>query len=158
MPMSDMTITYLADAPESIPVLAQWLHDEWDHMYVGATIETRTRRLESLRNRDVVPLGIVARANAETLGIASLIHSDMETHPELTPWLASVYVGAPFRGQGIGRALVTRLTEEAKRLGFSTIYLWTDKEEHFYASMNWRLLSREEYKNKSVSVMSYSFP
>lgn len=150
-----MEISYLADAPEHLPVMARWLHDEWDHMYPNATLETRTKRLEAQLNRDAVPLAVVAHRGNETIGSASLIASDMDTHPELTPWLASVFVIPAFRGQGAGRRLIARIMEECGKLGFEKFYLWTDKEEQLYASMGWELEFREEYKNQLASVMSY---
>ena len=37
----------------------------------------------------------VATCEQTVIGTASLIECDMETHPEWSPWLASVYVAAP---------------------------------------------------------------
>ncbi len=154
---TDFRISFLADRQECLPVLAQWLHDEWDHMYPGATLATRTARLEGLLNRDRLPLAVVAHRDGGALGTASLIVCDMATHPELTPWLASVFVGTEFRRQGVGQALVARIMAECRRLGYPRCYLWTDKEEQFYQAMGWTREFCEQYKNQPVSVMSYSF-
>ena len=69
------------------------------------------------------------------VGSASLIAQDMDTRPELSPWLASVYVAAEHRRQGIGSALVRRVAQEAAALGVETLYLFTPDQEHFYARL-----------------------
>jgi hypothetical protein len=80
-----MQIEYLADHPEAVPVLAQWLHEEWGHLRPGDSLEKRRGRLESWSNRDRIPLTVVGLEDENVLGSASLIAHDMETRMELTP-------------------------------------------------------------------------
>ncbi len=46
---------------------------------------------------------------------------------------------------------------ECRRLGYEKFYLWTDKEEKFYAAIGWKLLFREQYRGEKIGVMSYTF-
>lgn len=153
--MPDYTIDYLADRQEFVEELAQWLHDEWDGLYPGATLETRIAKVRNHLNRDSLPLAVVAFDESGPLGTASLIVSDMEHRPELTPWLASVLVTPKSRGRGIGSALIRRIIEECRGLGVGKAYLWTDKEERLYSKLGWNLDFREQYKDRQVSVMHY---
>lgn len=151
--MTDIQLGYLADHPDFIPTLAQWLHNEWGYLYPGATLATRTERMKSLMNRERMPLAVTAFDASGPLGTASLVADDMESHPELTPWLASVFVGPEARRRGIGAMLVERIIEECRKLGFPRCYLWTGEEETFYAARGWTLAFREPFKDKLASVM-----
>lgn len=155
--MADIEIRYLADQPEYLPQLAQWLHDEWDHMYPGATLETRTMRLRNQMRRGVIPLTIVAHTEGMAVGTASLIASDLEDRPDLTPWLASVFVSPEFRNRGIGGKLVRAILGEADRLDLAEFYLWTDKEAEFYKTLGWETMFEREYKNEQITVMRHVF-
>ena len=80
----------------------------------------------------------------------------MDTRPELSPWLASVYVAADHRRQGIGSALVRRVAEEAASLGVEALYLFTPDQERFYARLGWTVLERCTYRGYPQVVMTLS--
>ena len=130
-----MTIEYLADYPDAFPILAEWQHREWGHLRAGDTVEKRRSRLEGYSNRDRIPLTVVALDGSEVLGSASLVPHDMETRMELTPWLAGVFVGEPYRRRGIGAELVRRIMLEAGKLDVPLLYLYTVHSEKFWVAM-----------------------
>lgn len=148
-----MTIEYLADRPQTIPTLAHWQHDEWGYLRPGDTVEKRIKRFASLRNRDRIPMTVVALDNDVVLGSASLIAHDMETRMELTPWLAGVYVGEQFRRRGIAAQLVQRIMAEAKQLRVPQLYLYTVDSERLYAGLGWRLQEKTVYREEDVAIM-----
>lgn len=150
-----MTIEYLADHPSALPILAEWLHREWGHLRPGDTVEARRARLEGWCNRDRIPLTVVALDDGEVLGSASLIPHDMETRMELTPWMAGVFVGEPYRRKGIGAELVRRIMVEAGKLDVPLLYLYTVHSEKFYAALGWTLMERTNYREQKVVIMTY---
>ena len=77
----------------------------------------------------------------------------MDTRPELTPWLAGVYVEPFARGRGIGTCLVTRIEAEAHRLGFRSIHLVTFDKADYYAKRGWLEVERTTYRTEPVVVM-----
>jgi N-acetylglutamate synthase-like GNAT family acetyltransferase len=88
-----------------------------------------------------------------------LLEEDMETHKQLSPWLASLFVAGNRRREGIGAALVGRLIEEARALGVQRLYLYTPSEEKFYSRRGWSVLERTEYAGKPAVIMEYNlFP
>ena len=151
-----MTIEYLADHPEAVPILAQWQHAEWGHLRPGDTAEKRTVRLQGYCNRDRIPLTVVGLDEGEVLGSASLILHDMETRMELTPWLAAVFVGESYRQKGIGAELVRRITMEAGKLDIPLLYLYTVHSERFYGALGWVLHERARYREQKVVIMTYA--
>lgn len=154
--MNELHIDFLADCPEYLPALAGWLHGEWGHLYPGATLETRTRALENQMRRGEIPSTLVAHQNGIPMGTASLIASDLGTRPDMTPWLASVFVPAQCRKRGIAAQLVAAVSDAAGKLGFDRYYLWTDKEMAYYAKMGWKPLFEEQYLGKHITVMQYA--
>jgi GNAT superfamily N-acetyltransferase len=152
------TIENLADHPDALPILAQWQHAEWGDLREGDTLEKRTTRLKGVCNRNRIPLTVVAREGTKVFGSASLVLHDMETRMELTPWLAGVFVGEPYRRKGIGAALVRRIVNEASRLDVRRLYLYTVHSERLYSALGWMLYERTRYRDRDVVIMTYDPP
>jgi GNAT superfamily N-acetyltransferase len=159
-----MQINYLADHPDFIPTLARWHHEQWKHLSPGDSVEERTARLRAHLSIGQIPTTFVAispadgpgseRDRTQILGSASLIAQDMDTHPELSPWLASVFVAPQYRGQGIGTALVRRVILEAETLGVARLYLFTTPDKNgFYARLGWSLIESTRYRGYQQIVM-----
>lgn len=155
-PVLSVSIDYLADHPEFIPVLARWHHGEWSALNPGDTVEKRIARLQRHLGRSQVPTTFVALSEGELVGSASLVEHDMDTRMEFFPWLASVYVTPEFRNRGVGSSLVQRVVEEAKVLGFRTLYLFTPDRESFYVRLGWSLLEHTKYRGCLVTLMELS--
>lgn len=148
-----VTIEYLADRPEHLPALAEWLHAQWGSLTPGSTLETRAEKMRGQLQRAAVPCAFVALDGDRPAGTASLVAHDMESHPEWTPWLASVYVHRDFRRRGIGSALAERVAEEARALGVAELYLFTPDQQRLYERLGWRRLRQEPYRGWDVTVM-----
>jgi GNAT superfamily N-acetyltransferase len=160
-----MEIKYLADRPDAIPTLARWHHEQWKHLNPGDSVERRIERLQTHLGKKQVPTTFVAlslpkqlgaKADRENiLGSASLIAHDMDTHPELSPWLASVFVAPHARRRGIGTALIRRVIQETRALDLPQLYLFTTPDKkHFYARLGWSLIERTRYRGRQQIVMA----
>src|SRR4051794_31833752 len=119
-----MLIAYLSDHPSFIPILAQWHFNQWAYLNPANDVN---RRIADMRAHGKMQIGttFVAIENEKPIGSASLILDDMDTRPELNPWLASVYVDTAYRNKGIGSLLVARVVEEARALAIPKLYLFT---------------------------------
>ncbi len=95
---------------------------------------------------------IALSANGTLLGSAGILPATI-THRHLTPWLSSVYVPEEFRGQGIASALSLRAIDEAARLGFKRLYLFTPRNESLYARIGWRTFERIEYSGLPLTLI-----
>ncbi|HBH02667.1 MAG: hypothetical protein A3J29_05520 [Acidobacteria bacterium RIFCSPLOWO2_12_FULL_67_14b] len=148
-----MPIELLADHPLLVPVVSGWHFDEWSDRYPGSTRAAWTAELAGRCERDQLPITFVALVDSEAVGSASLVVCDMDTRPELSPWLAAVYVLPAFRRRGIATALVTHALAQARRFGDRHLYLWTDSAASLYRRLGWHPLGEEPYKGKTVLVM-----
>ena len=150
-------LAYLANHPEVIPSLARWLDEEWGHL-PGASLAKRIEQLEAQAQRGVIPCAFVAFDDSQPVGSASLVANDMRSHPELSPWLAAVYVAPPARGRGIGSELSLRVAQEALALGYEHLYLFTPSQQRLYARLGWREFRTEFYNTRQVAVMVCDLP
>jgi predicted N-acetyltransferase YhbS len=98
--------------------------------------------------QDQVPLTLVASSEGWPVGTATLLAHDVGTEqwPELSPWLAAVYVAPEYRHRGIGAALVNAIVDKATALGVGALYLSTVGREGFYARLGWQVVDRREDK------------
>ena len=152
-----MRIEYLADFPELVPVLAKWHHNQWSYLNPGRSLASRVEELQKYHGRRQIPATVVAMSGDLPVGSASLIAHDMDTHMELSPWLASVFVLPAHRRKGIASALVRRIEREAGELGVRVLYLFTPDQEALYARLHWITISREDYRGERVVVMERKF-
>jgi predicted N-acetyltransferase YhbS len=146
-------IINLAEAPQHIPRIAQWHHAEWGYLNPGATVGDRIEKMQRYLKGSSIPVMYIAVDGNELLGTAALVESDMDSHPELTPWLASVYVNAVYRRRGIGAALVNKVAEVSKQQGTKALYLFTPDQEHFYAGLGWQYIANESYRGGNATLM-----
>lgn len=120
-----LLIDYLIDHQDFIPPLAQWHHNEWAYLRLGASIESRIMRLRRCCGRREMPTAVIAFTKDTLLGSAVLVAHDLDTRMDLSPWLAGVFVALEHRRRGIGAALVQRIIDEATALGVQQLYLYT---------------------------------
>lgn len=148
-----MIIEYLADNKQAIPTLAQWFYDEWAYLHPDRTYADVEDLITERAQTGKIPVALVAYDGNELLGTVCLKVQDMDTHPELTPWLAGLYVSTPRRHEGIGIALISAIEEEAFAIGVSKLYLYTPESESFYAKRGWQVKKRTEYHGHAVTLM-----
>jgi predicted N-acetyltransferase YhbS len=148
-------IELLADRPEFIPTLAEWHFREWAYLRSGDSVANRIRLLHERSGRRELPVTFVALSGAELLGSAMLMHHEMDTRPQYTPWLAGVFVAPAQRQRGIGRALTQHVITEAAARGFATLYLFTPSAEAFFSHLGWSIIERTHHRDAEVTVMSH---
>lgn len=149
-----MQISYLADYPEYIPQLGQWLLEQWGEILGEQTPEARIKKLKTHLNRDKLPIAWVAHRNGELMGSAALRVCDLEGHEDLTPWLAGVIVGREFRRQGVGEMLCRHVADYARSRSIETLYLFTLDKQAWYSRLGWSLFRPCAWHEHRGDIMS----
>jgi N-acetylglutamate synthase-like GNAT family acetyltransferase len=88
------------------------------------------------------------------IGSAAIVTSDMDSRPDLSPWLASVFVHSNYRHKGIGARLVKVVMQEARSHGINTLYLFTPDQTDFYKRLGWHVFKTTVYMGTPVTIMS----
>ena len=152
-----MQISTLKEKPHYLLPLAQWHHAEWSYLNPDRSLDERIEEMREDLLGKVIPTTFVAEGDGELLGSACILADDMSTHPELSPWLASVYVEQQHRMKGIGSVLVKQVMRHAKENGVKHLYLYTPDQAQLYARLGWQVFSEELYNGTPVTVMSIDF-
>src|SRR5438094_8734631 len=134
MKRPNIAIDYLANCPDFVSALAQLSWKEWQEVYQQRE-ETLGNSLKNYRDRmntDRLPLTLVAVHTGELVGMVSLKFHDMDTRPDLDPWLGGLLVLPEWRNRGVGTTLMHRATAEARRLNVPRLSLWTHSADGRY--------------------------
>ena len=152
----DLRIDYLLDHPDLFSTVGACIFGEWSHLMPYDSQDDWLDAFKRRVRRDEVPTTVVAFADGEPAGSASLTVRDLPSHMHLTPWLAEVYVRPEFRKQGIGSALVKRTETEAARNSADMLFLYTFDSEAFYEELGWELMERDRLKGEAIAIMRRS--
>ncbi len=148
------SIESIADHLDLVETIARWHWHEWGESDPAGSLESWTENLRRFTFRDRIPTIYVALEGGEPLGSVTLNERDMETHPELSPWLSGLYVTPEARGRGVARALVRHVVREADRMGVRRLYLYTQPARGLYEKLGWCALTEEEYAGRPVTLMA----
>ena len=105
-------IVAVSGQPGRAPLVARWRVDAFFDHPGGYTVEEMTALILS------PPAGpnetFVLFDHDRPAGTAGLVRQDLETRPDLTPWIAALFVEPAFRGRGFATALVRQVEAFAR--------------------------------------------
>jgi GNAT superfamily N-acetyltransferase len=110
----------------------------------GYPLDYITGRLTENLNAEPLPIALVAHDGGKFLGTASMIASDLEERPQLTPWVAAVWVEPHARSRDVGGALVGQAARDCFALGIARAYLCARPAlASFYEGLGWIPVERD---------------
>ena len=145
-------IVRTADRPDLLPVVAGWLWQEFwrrgghtlEHVqtvFAGSTAEVGPQQTFVLLVGDA------------PVGTASLVEHDLDARPDLTPWLAGVFVAPDQRGRGYAAHLIAAVEDACRAAAIPTLWLYTRNSERIYARVGWRTVEVFDYRDRPVALM-----
>ncbi len=144
-------IAAVSDRPELAPVVAQWRVDAFFDCPGGYTAEEMTALL--LAPPDGPEETFVLFDHDQPVGTAGLVRQDLDARPDLTPWLAGVFVQPAFRGRGYATALTRRVEAFALAAAVPVLWLYTLSAEPLYARLGWQRVGTEQDDGHEVVLM-----
>jgi len=149
-----VTIDYLANHQEWLPILAEWTYSEWGKFDSDNSLEATIEKYKDRLNKDSLPIMLVAHSDSRPVGCVSLKATEMDIRPDYTPWLGSMYVNKTDRGKGVGTQLIERVISESQKISAQTLYLWTAFAEGFYEKHNFHTIERLNYSGQDAKIMA----
>ncbi len=148
--------SFLKESPQYIDLLGAEIYREWDSMYKFQG-KTEAEVIDTVRSRavtDRIPLTMIAHENGTLLGSVTLKTSEGDDFPELSPWLAGVFVLPSYRGRNIGWNLVDFAEQVARdNFGVKKLFLYTSTAENLYLRKGYRCFSEKMKDGKIVKYM-----
>ena len=137
------TISDLRQRPEFFDAVADRIWQAWWKPN-GHPLDEVAGRLRENINDTPIPFAVVAYDGKAFLGTASVIASDLAERPQLTPWVAAVWVEPLARRRGVGAALVNRATLDCFALGVRRAYLCARPQRSaFYERLGWTAIEQD---------------
>ena len=144
-------IVTVTDRPDLAPTVARWRVEAFFDYPGGYTVEDMTTRILA------PPVGpkvtYVLLEDDRPVGTAGLVRADLDSRPDLTPWLAGVYVEPAFRHYGYASAPVREVEAFALAAAVSTLWLYTPSSETLYARLGWQRVGLEHDGHQNVVLM-----
>jgi N-acetylglutamate synthase-like GNAT family acetyltransferase len=136
------TISDLRQWPKFFDTVADRIWQAWWQPN-GYPLDYISTRLRENMEATPIPFALVAHDGERFLGTSSVIASDLEERPQLSPWIAAVWVEEDARRRGIGAALVNRAAQDCFALGVSRAYLCArPRMTGFYETLGWTVVER----------------
>lgn len=133
-------ISDLRQRPEFFDTVADRIWRAW-WQPEGYPLDYISGRLRDNMEDTPMPIALVAHDGERFLGTASVIASDLAERPQLTPWVAAVWVEENARRAGVGAALVDRAAQDCFTLGFRRAYLCAlPRMTPFYERLGWTII------------------
>ena len=125
---------------EAFEKICLWCHKWWG-VRDGLTLDqVRYNMRHSLGTGKQLPQTFIARINGKTAGMYQLSMSDdLQSRPDLYPWLINVYVDEDERGKGVCRSMMETVAGNAKSAGLKHLYLYT-KHIGLYEKFGWQFI------------------
>ncbi len=153
-----LSIVSTAERPDLAALSARW---RWEAFFQNTdyTLEEVVAAAERLaREAPPMPRTWMLLLGDEPIGTASITDHDLDERPDLTPWLAGVYVVPRERGRGHARHLITAVEQAAARMGFPTLWLYTGTAEQVYARAGWRRVEPFDHAGRPCVLMRRDLP
>jgi len=100
-----------------------------------------------------MPRTFILLADGEPVGTASLVVHDLQERPDITPWLAGVFVVPQARGRGYAARLIAAVEQASRAALISTLWLYTNTAERIYARAGWLTVGTVQHRGKPFALM-----
>jgi GNAT superfamily N-acetyltransferase len=141
----------LENHPELVPLCARWNYVTWGRDD-GRSREEIIDSFLGFLNPESRQKALVGFVSGLPVGLSLLIDNDLETHPHLQPWLASLYVTPEMRLIGVGKAMVEATEKVAQQQGHEQLYLYT-AETGYYERMGWQKIEELQDENAGMWIL-----
>jgi GNAT superfamily N-acetyltransferase len=153
------SVSRLCDVPLFAPFLAAAHAREWGHLYANWNQDTALSDFQMEKgNTDLPTTWVIHHQSGALVGSVSLLMDDLPGHPDLNPWLASLFVFPEFRNLGMGRILVQKALDVLCYHQFPHAFLFTENKASFFSNFNFGIHGQTKAEGHEVTLMKWTNP
>ncbi len=151
-------VKLLKDCPEAIPVLAQWMYDEWHPYDKELTVERLLNEYQKFLSGMPLPFAVVALKEGHLIGVISLSEKgepEFEDLPSSGPWIGSFEVIPEERNKGLGQELGFMVLDIARSLGYSSVNFYTSNPDNVprYMKRGAEIVEVRPFRGHMITIM-----
>ena len=144
-------VVTVAEQPELASLVARWRVQVFFTQPGGYTVDEMTALI--LKPPGGPNKTFVLLDGDRPVGTAGLMRGDLESRPDLTPWLGGLYVEPGFRGRGHATTLVRQVEDAARAVSVSILWLYTLSADGLYLHLGWQHVGSEQENGHDVMLM-----
>lgn len=155
-----MQLDLLKNCPHVIPILAQWLYEEWNPYDASLTKEKLIHSFQMRLNHDAIPISFVVLKGGLAVGTISL---KKQTAPEFIDFPNSIWMGGlqvipEERNLGIGQELLKFSQTIASIFGYDKLHFYTSNSANvdWYLRNGARVIDERLFRHHKIIIMETS--
>ena len=147
-----LVVTTIAKRPDLLPIVAEWLWREFWQREGRSLEQTQAVYAECCAEVGALQT-FVLLAGDTPVGTVTLARRDLDERPDLTPWLAGVFVVPDARGRGYVRHLLAAFDEACQAASITTAWLYTNTAERVYLRGGWQVEEIIQCQGKPLTTL-----
>jgi RimJ/RimL family protein N-acetyltransferase len=121
-------------------IIVNWMYNWWGKED-NYTEEEVKEYIEHSFQKDTLPQTYGLYLDNKLIGMYQFTYRDLNTRPDIYPWLANVYIDEDYRGKGYSKIMLNTIGNNLKNnTSFKEIYLYT-KYDHLYENFGWKYIA-----------------
>jgi RimJ/RimL family protein N-acetyltransferase len=146
-----ITIGFLADYPDTVPMLASWFRNQWPDYYANWSQAEMEQDFLEDASRNRLPSRLVAFEANELVGTIVLRENGTAALPEFRPELGGLFVVESHRGHGIATELVRAGMQIALDQGYKTVFATTVAAAGILERLGWEFVKTVIHQDGQLS-------
>lgn len=131
-------------------------YNHWVQFNPKMVKDSTVFKFSKIYTGDELPFGIALIDDENNIvGFCVFKIENLKKYPEIYPWLSDVMIIEKYRGKGYGKLLLNYGENILKKLGFDTIYVWTDQAPNFYKKLGFKYKQKVEKNEGGLGDLYY---
>lgn len=147
-----ITIGFLADNHDTIPILAKWFRNQWPDYYEDVLQEELEQDFLEEASHNRLPIRLVAFENIQLAGTIILREHGSVKMPGFQPELGGLFVVEPYRDHGIGTELVRAGMKLALEQGYEMVFATTVNAAGILERLGWEFLETVIHGDEQLAL------
>ena len=151
MQQNMITIGFLADYLDTIPILIRWFREQWPDYHADMSQAEMEQDFLEDASCDRLPIRLVAFKSNQLVGTI-ILREQNETLKEFQPELGGLYVVESHRGHGIATELVRAGMQLAINQGYKTVFATTVAATGILEHLGWEFIKTITHEDGQLAL------